>query len=145
MIHFLSVWCSEWPKLHFDIRPKVKGRRLKNHIAFDWIHLLSICLICNFNLNFLNPFLMKPCKILNETNLISLFNPQESQNFIFLPIRVESFRIKNVINKIFTKFLSKINQHLLFLSSFKVDIFWEGHKIMQNLHLTFDHSTYSQK
>ena len=28
---------------------------------------------------------------------------------------------------------------------FKVHIFWEGHKIFQNLPLTFDHSTYSQK
>ena len=28
---------------------------------------------------------------------------------------------------------------------FKVHIFWEGHKILQNLHLTFDYSTYSQK
>ena len=27
----------------------------------------------------------------------------------------------------------------------KVHIFWEGHKILQNLHLTFDYSTYSQK
>ena len=31
------------------------------------------------------------------------------------------------------------------LASFKVHIFWEGHKILQNLHLTFDYSTYSQK
>ena len=28
---------------------------------------------------------------------------------------------------------------------FKVHIFWEGHKILQNLPLTFDYSTYSQK
>ena len=28
---------------------------------------------------------------------------------------------------------------------YKVHIFWEGHKILQNLHLTFDYSTYSQK
>ena len=27
----------------------------------------------------------------------------------------------------------------------KVHIFWEGHKILRNLHLTFDYSTYSQK
>ena len=27
----------------------------------------------------------------------------------------------------------------------KVHIFWEGHKILQNLPLTFDYSTYSQK
>ena len=27
----------------------------------------------------------------------------------------------------------------------KVHIFWEGHKIFRNLHLTFDYSTYSQK
>ena len=27
----------------------------------------------------------------------------------------------------------------------KVHIFWEGHKILQNLHLNFDYSTYSQK
>ena len=27
----------------------------------------------------------------------------------------------------------------------KVHIFWEGHKILQNLHLTFGYSTYSQK
>ena len=27
----------------------------------------------------------------------------------------------------------------------KVHIFWEGHKILRNLHLTFDCSTYSQK
>ena len=27
----------------------------------------------------------------------------------------------------------------------KVYIFWEGHKILRNLHLTFDYSTYSQK
>ena len=31
------------------------------------------------------------------------------------------------------------------LFSFKVHIFWEGHKILWNLHLTFDYSTYSQK
>ena len=24
-------------------------------------------------------------------------------------------------------------------------MFWEGHKILRNLHLTFDYSTYSQK
>ena len=30
-----------------------------------------------------------------------------------------------------------------FLAS-KVQIFWEGHKILQNFHLTFDYSTYSQ-
>ena len=30
-------------------------------------------------------------------------------------------------------------------TSFKVHIFWEGHKILQNLHLTFDYGTYSQK
>ena len=29
--------------------------------------------------------------------------------------------------------------------SSKVHIFWEGHKILRNLHLTFDYSTYSQK
>ena len=29
--------------------------------------------------------------------------------------------------------------------SVKVHILWEGHKILQNLHLTFDHSTYSQR
>ena len=28
---------------------------------------------------------------------------------------------------------------------FKVHIFWEGHKILRNLSLTFDYSTYSQK
>ena len=28
---------------------------------------------------------------------------------------------------------------------FKVHLFQEGHKILQNLHLTFDYSTYSQK
>ena len=28
---------------------------------------------------------------------------------------------------------------------FKVHIFWEGHKILRNLPLTFDYSTYSQK
>ena len=27
----------------------------------------------------------------------------------------------------------------------KVHIFWEGYKILPNLHLTFDYSTYSQK
>ena len=27
----------------------------------------------------------------------------------------------------------------------KVHIFWEGHKILRNLHLTFDYSTYSPK
>ena len=27
----------------------------------------------------------------------------------------------------------------------KVHIFWEGHKILRNLHLTYDNSTYSQK
>ena len=27
----------------------------------------------------------------------------------------------------------------------KVHIFWAGHKILRNLHLTFDYSTYSQK
>ena len=27
----------------------------------------------------------------------------------------------------------------------KVHIFWEGHNILRNLHLTFDYSTYSQK
>ena len=27
----------------------------------------------------------------------------------------------------------------------KVHIFWEGHKILPNLYLTFDYSTYSQK
>ena len=32
-----------------------------------------------------------------------------------------------------------------FLKDGKVHIFWEGHKILPNLHLTFDYSTYSQK
>ena len=27
----------------------------------------------------------------------------------------------------------------------KVHIFWEGHKILRNLHLTFDYATHSQK
>ena len=27
----------------------------------------------------------------------------------------------------------------------KVHIFWDGHKILRNLHLNFDYSTYSQK
>ena len=31
------------------------------------------------------------------------------------------------------------------LNSGKVHIFWEGHKILRNLPLTFDYSTYSQK
>ena len=30
-------------------------------------------------------------------------------------------------------------------SNFKVHLFWEGHKVLRNLHLTFDNSTYSQK
>ena len=34
----------------------------------------------------------------------------------------------------------------MFLAKFcKVHIFWEGHKILRNLHLTFDYSSYSQK
>ena len=34
----------------------------------------------------------------------------------------------------------------VFIRNFsKVHIFWEGHKILRNLHLTFDYSTYSQK
>ena len=33
---------------------------------------------------------------------------------------------------------------LLFLLVFKVHIFWEGRKILRNLPLTFDYSTYSQ-
>ena len=32
-----------------------------------------------------------------------------------------------------------------FLLVGKVHIFWEGHTILRNLHLTFDYSTYSQK
>ena len=34
---------------------------------------------------------------------------------------------------------------MFFLFPIKVHIFWEGHKILRNLHLTFDYSTYSQK
>ena len=42
--------------------------------------------------------------------------------------------------------LSEVKLLRFFLSkSFKVHIFWEGHKILKNLHLTFDYSTYSQK
>ena len=32
-----------------------------------------------------------------------------------------------------------------YIANVKVHIFWEGHKILRNLHLTFDYSTYSQK
>ena len=41
-------------------------------------------------------------------------------------------------------FLKK-NSHGLYILIHKVHIFWEGHKILWNLHLTFDYSTYSQK
>ena len=34
---------------------------------------------------------------------------------------------------------------LLHLECFKVHIFWEGHEILWNLHLTFVYSTYRQK
>ena len=37
------------------------------------------------------------------------------------------------------------NGLLSYSSNCKVHIFWEGHKILWNLHLTFDYSTYSQK
>ena len=36
-----------------------------------------------------------------------------------------------------------LDEDLIFF--FKVHIFWEGHKILRNHHLTFDYSTYSQK
>ena len=35
--------------------------------------------------------------------------------------------------------------HLLITTSFEVYIFWEGHKILRNLHLSFAYSTYRQK
>ena len=41
------------------------------------------------------------------------------------------------------EFLKQIHDILLLL--FKVHIFWEGHKILQNLPLTFDHMYCSQK
>ena len=47
----------------------------------------------------------------------------------------------NQLNLLFI-FYSSMQFHEL---SFKVLIFWEGHKIMQNLHLTFVYSRYSQK
>ena len=36
-------------------------------------------------------------------------------------------------------------QKPIFTQKSKVHIFWEGHKILRNLHLTFNYSTYSQK
>ena len=42
----------------------------------------------------------------------------------------------------------KISQNFVAFSEymkFKIHKFWEGHKILQNLHLTFDYSTFSQK
>ena len=41
-----------------------------------------------------------------------------------------------------------MQKHYVMYTNFmnvKVHVFWEGHKILRNLHLTFDHSTYSQK
>ena len=63
---------------------------------------------------------------------------------------------RQVINYRNTTFLDFIAQYLplkktyKLLRSFKwllgkVHIFWEDHKLLQNLHLTFDYSTYSQK
>ena len=37
------------------------------------------------------------------------------------------------------------NSAILVVCPIKVHIFWEGHKILRNLPLTFDYSTYSQK
>ena len=51
-------------------RPKTE-KYLAEAECWHFLKLLSICLICSFNLNFDNPFLMKPCKNINETNLIS--------------------------------------------------------------------------
>ena len=42
-------------------------------------------------------------------------------------------------------FLQKMYERIRLYYYDKVHIFWEGHKIFQNLHLTFDYSTYNQK
>ena len=81
------VKCSEWPKLHFHIRPKPKAEDRKlfglwpNTEAECWnfLKLLSICHICSFNLIFAYPFLMITFLIHKDTTLI--------RKFIFLPIR----------------------------------------------------------
>ena len=87
------VKCSEWPKLHFHIRPKPKAEDRKlfglwpNTEAECWnfLKLLSISHICSFNLIFANPF----------------FNPQGPHPYLemlsFFQLGVESLRIKKVI------------------------------------------------
>ena len=52
--------------------------------------------------------------------------------------------------KSYQNFVGFMNEHLLLVRyeishSNKVCIFWEGHKILQNPHLTFVYSTYRQK
>ena len=51
--------------------------------------------------------------------------------------------LANIPHFLFTNGKSTYVNYILKL--IKVHIFWEGHKILRNLHLTFDYSTYSQK
>ena len=51
----------------------------------------------------------------------------------------DSFIVKSIIDEVIQNVIEITNQF------HKVHIFWEGHKILRNLHLTFDNSTYSQK
>ena len=45
----------------------------------------------------------------------------------------------------FDDFIAHTIEEVEGLKVCKVHIFWEGHKILRNLPLTFDYSTYSQK
>ena len=75
----------------------------------------------------------------------------------FWPPKIVPIHICHPVHWILTLFFAKkfwdepIHHKQLISSVWKlmpnpvVHIFWEGHKILQNLHPTFDYSTYSQK
>ena len=72
------------------------------------------------------------------------WNPLDPTLVIFLTFFEKNYNdwIKGKLSKSQTKWTGLVFAVPIFR---KVHIFWEGHKILRNLPLTFDYSTYSQK
>ena len=71
---------------------------------------------------------------------VATFNDKKNGNSNKVSVNIAMLPLKKKLMK------KQITSHLAAGAQIiKVCIFWEGHKILRNLHLTFVYSTYRQK
>ena len=166
------LWCLVHVAVKFLVTDYIQKRRGHSlHFSFEYNLLLNFNHYMVRALSFV--FLVRrvsyqtSSKAFFESNYVVLLSSVICWHLILKKLHTNPRMKLQLIRKIgFSQFYRKISSDLksidnanwfsklqgyisslqkLLRTPIKVHIFWEGHKILQNLPLTFDYSTYSQK